>query len=317
MNKLPISLLIPTMNRPISLEETLKSFFEGDSIPSQLIVVDQSEVEEVAFKNKKVTELFKSKCEVKYIHQNIPSLTKARNKAFEYAKEEIVLCSDDDVMIYEDTLKNLYELMSNREIAMVGGINDREHKSKTNIGYFFGTKSFKNRKIGHVTNSMLGRLPDIFSEEVLTMWTMGFFFCIKKSLKERWKLKWDEKLPGYAYGEDLDFSYAYYKAAKNENLKCIYSSKIHVQHLASTEFRVPTRKHTFMYVLNRAYLCHKHNMGRKGEIAMAWCNFWRYIEKYIKKENPKDFREAILYYRQNKKLVDQGIFPYDEKEDKL
>ena len=310
MNNLPISLLIPTMNRPISLKRTLETFFRAEAIPAQLIVVDQSEDINIAFENKEIVESYKKICKVTYIYQEVASLTKARNNAFKYAEEEIVICSDDDVDVYKDTLINVFEMMSDKNVAMLGGINDKCRVSKTYIGYFLGTKSYKNRNIGHVTSSMLGRFPEKFSEKVPTMWAMGFFFCIRKSLKEKWGIEWDEKLPGYAYGEDLDFSYAYYKKAKEENLICLYSTKIHVNHLASAEYRLPSRKHTFMYVLNRAYLMNKHNMGIKGMIAMNWCNLWRFIERTIKKENAKDMKEAMNYYRKNKKLVNKGIFPY-------
>ena len=38
----PISVLIPTMNRPEALKRTIQSFLNGTAIPSQIIVVDQS-----------------------------------------------------------------------------------------------------------------------------------------------------------------------------------------------------------------------------------------------------------------------------------
>ena len=40
---LPISVLIPTMNRPDSLERTLKKYICAKYIPAQIVVVDQSE----------------------------------------------------------------------------------------------------------------------------------------------------------------------------------------------------------------------------------------------------------------------------------
>lgn len=310
MQSLPISLLIPTMNRPDALERTLRSYFKADAIPAQLVVVDQSKDRKVSSEIKKSVESYGKFCKVKYIYQPMPSLTKARNHAFQYAEEEIVVCSDDDVDVYKDTLLNLFSLMSDSKIAMVGGINDRSRCSKTWVGYFLGTKSYKNRNIGHVTNSMLGRFPEQFSENVPTMWTMGFFFCIKKSLKEKWNLEWDEKLPGYAYGEDLDFSYAYYKHAKLENLECIYSTKVHVNHLVSDEYRTPSKEQTFMYILNRAYLSNKHHMGIKGIVATKWCNFFRLCERIIKKQNASDMKEAMKYYRKNKRKVKAGVFPY-------
>lgn len=43
---LPISVIIPTMNRPESLDRTLKCIAEAADVPQQIVVVDQSQNEE-------------------------------------------------------------------------------------------------------------------------------------------------------------------------------------------------------------------------------------------------------------------------------
>lgn len=310
MKQLPISLLIPTMNRPDSLKRTLSTYFMGDSYPMQLIVVDQSQNINTANENKMVVKSFSDKCNVRYIYQAEPSLTKARNNAFQYATEEIVLCSDDDVDVYKNTLNNVYQIMSDDKIAMLGGINDNEQAASTNIGYLLGTKSYKNRNIGHVTLSVLGRFPNEIHGQVDTMWTMGFFFAIKKSLKDRWNIEWDENLTSYAYAEDLDFSYSYYKKAQQEGLRCIFSSDVHVKHMVTKEYRTPTKKQCYMYVLNREYIRNKHMKGFKSRLAIQWCDFWRLIERILTRKNPKDFALAMLYSQWNKEKVWKGQFPY-------
>lgn len=308
-NILPISILIPTMNRPKALERTLKCYLDAEYIPRQIVVVDQSE-KNLQEKIQQVVEKYASIAEIEYVYQEKASLTKARNNAFSYAKEEIIICSDDDIDVYADTIKKVYEFMKNKSIAMIAGIDDNMPQSFSKVGYFFGTKSFVNRNKGHVTYSMLGRFPNEVTEHTKTMWAMGFFFVIRKSLVKRWKIEWDENLLGYAYAEDLDFSYNYYKKAKLENLECIMSNTIHVKHLASQEFRTPSRKSTFMYVLNRAYLSYKHQMGWKSEIAMKWCNFWIYFERKMKKNCPQDMEDAMHYLKKHKKEIREGNFNY-------
>lgn len=310
MENLPISLVIPTMNRPKTLNDTLRHFFSGSKIPSELIVIDQSNNISFREKNKRIVEKYSSFCVTKYIYQKEPSLTKARNTGFHYVTEEVVLYSDDDVVVKEDTLFNLFTLMSDKKVAMIGGVDENSQSSRNWLGYILGTKSYIHRHIGYVTKSILGRFPDQFKERVPTMWTMGFFFCIRKSLKEEWNVQWDENLPGYAYAEDLDFSYSYYKKAKEKGLTCIFSNKITVLHNVSTEYRIPSRVHTFMYVLNRAYLCEKHHFGIRGTFAMCWCNFWIFIERLIKRQKPKDMLDAIKYYFMHSELVKNGKFPY-------
>lgn len=314
MEKLPISVLIPTMNRLQTLERTLQSYLNKKYIPSQIVVIDQSKDAEVSKEIKKLVIGFREKSEIIYEYQEIPSLTKARNRAIQFAKEEIIICSDDDIDVYEDTLKNIFELMRNSKLALIAGIDDNSAGSITNIGYLLGTKSFKNRKIGHVTWSMLGRYPDVIQGEINTQWAMGYFFVIRKSLMDKWKICWDEKLTGYAYAEDLDFSFGYYKNAKLENLKCVLNEKVRVRHLVSQEYRTPSKKSTYMYVINRAYLSSKHQMGEKSKIAMGWCDFWRVVERWVKKENQKDLIDAIRCKNKHYKEIKEGIFKCLEEE---
>ena len=289
---LPISVLIPTMNRPETLKRTLDTYMSAEYLPSQIVVVDQSNNENDSRRIRDIV----SACEeidAVYVYQATPSLTAARNNALHYAKEDILVGSDDDVDVYTDTIYRLYNVMKEKDVAMVAGLDDNSKRKNGWIGYFLGTRSFKKRKIGHVTPSVLGRFPDEVKGQVDTEWAMGFFFSVKKSLVQKWGIEWDENLTSYAYAEDLDFSFAYYKKAKAEGLRCIYDENVHVKHMASQEYRIPSKKSTYMYVLNRAYLSHKHHMGIKSKIAMSWCNFWRLIERMIKRQAPRDMMRSM------------------------
>lgn len=307
---LPISVLIPTMNRPDSLERTLKKYMCAKYIPAQIVVVDQSEEKEVADRNREVLKNVTNDIEWKYIYQEEPSLTKARNKAMKEAKNEVVICSDDDIDVYDDTLINIYYIMKDLNISMIAGLDDNMQLSTSKIGCFFGFKSFKNIHIGHVTSSMLGRFPDRIKDETDTMWAMGYFFVIRKSLVNKWRLQWDEKLLGYAYAEDLDFSYSYYKKAKQDNLRCIMSNKVRVLHLATQEYRTPTRKHMFMYVLNRYYLSNKHHMGLRSIISMKLTNNVMVLFQKFRGGNSNDLKDAIHYLKYHKEEIKQGKFNY-------
>lgn len=307
---LPITVLIPTMNRLQTLKRTLNIYLNSEWLPAQIVVVDQSTSEKTAVEIKRLVEEIRGRIETVYVYQTEPSLTKARNTAFSYAKHEVIVCSDDDIDIYSDTLKQIYDLMSDKQIAMIAGLDDNASGTTSKIGYLLGTKSFSKRNIGHVTWSMLGRFPNKITEQTDTMWAMGFFFVIRKSLADKWKLMWDEKLTGYAYAEDLDYTYGYYKRAKAEKLKCIMSDRVHVKHMVSGEYRTPTKKSAYMYVLNRAYLSYKHQMGWKSDIAIRWCNFWRFVEWKIKKQNAECLKEAMRYWEKHRFEIQKGKFPY-------
>lgn len=309
---LPVSVLIPTMNRFQTLERTLKSYTRAQWIPRQIVVVDQTQDEASALAIKNLVQSLSDEIKTVYLYQQTPSLPLARNSALRLATENTVICSDDDVDIYDDTIKHVWDIMQDNTVAMLAGLDDNMGASKTDIGYILGTKSFRNRKIGHVTASMLGRYPDKVSGQVDTQWAMGYFFAVRKSLLEKWNLGWDENLTGYAFSEDLDFGYGYYRKAAAEGLRCILDERVHVRHMVSQEYRIPSKKHTYGYVMNRAYLSAKHGMGWKSVIAMEWCDFWRLVERIVRRRNPKDLWDALQYKRRHRKEISQGILNYPQ-----
>ena len=314
MIKAPISVLIPTMNRPESLQKTIESYLHGDVLPSQIVIVDQSNDEDLKIKVQNIATSYNTTTTITYIWLNEPALTKARNMAIKVASEEILIVSDDDVLVNKDTLSNVVNTMRDEKISLIAGLShkhDKKTKKSSLVSYLVGAKSFCKRKKGHVTLSLLGRYPQIIKGHVETEYAMGYFFVIRKSLLDKWGINWDEKLTGYAYPEDLDFSYAYYKKSKIEGLKCILSEDIVVEHCVSTEYRTPSRKSAFMMVVNRLYLSYKHNMGLKSRLAMRWYNFWLYIKWKMNKQDAKDLKDAIIFARKYRKDIKNGILFYD------
>lgn len=310
MNKkvlLLITLGIPTLNRPDSLKNILESYFSYDYVPSQIIIVDQSNDKNIQEKNKKIVSSFNQYNNIFYYYQESPSSTMSRNKIIQETKNEILIFSDDDININKDTLSNVCDLMQNKKISMIAGLNELSSKAKGIIGYFIGTKSFINRKIGHVTATMLGRYPNEIEGEVDTQWAMGYFFVVRKSLVDKWNLQFDENLKGYAYNEDCDFTYSYYKYAKKENLRCVLSDKVVVKHLVSKEYRIPKKEHIYAYVVNRLYLSYKHNMGILSRLYMLWGNLIFLLLKIIRKQNAIYMFNAIIYSLKNRNKIKKGL----------
>ncbi len=309
---LPVTVVIPTMNRPESLERTIRHFAEGTDGPSQIVVVDQSQSADIREQNRNVMALFEGIIPLQnYVYQQIPSLTKARNLGLAHVSNEIVIFADDDIDVHNDTVRNVHAIMSDTNIAMIAGIDELTSRSDTNIGYLLGTKSYRKRKIGHVTKSMLGRYPDDITSRVETQWAQGYFFVVRKSLLDKWKIRWDENLTSYAYAEDLDFSFSYYKRAKQEGLRCVLDPLVTVKHLATLEYRIPGSKSIFMYIVNRAYLSNKHNMGFSGMIASGWCNFWRLVQAIITRRNAREYFRAMRASCKFRAQILKGKLDYD------
>lgn len=302
------TLIIPTLNRPETLQETLESYFSGSVIPDQIIIIDQTPDEILRANIRKILDKFSAKTKIDYFFQAEPSSSKARNLGIKNAENEIIIFSDDDVTVQKDTLKNVTEIMENDKIAMIAGINSRDEISRSKIGFLFGKKSYKNRYIGHVTKSMFGRFPDKkVVGNVETQWAMGFFFVVRKSLLEKNGILFDEKLRSYAYAEDLDFSYSYYNHVKSQGFACILNDKVTVEHRQSTEHRIPPKKYTMMYVINREYLSYKHFKGFLPRIATRWCNFGDFLIRLVKRQKPFDLLHAQIVCDKHQKELREGI----------
>ena len=140
---------------------------------------------------------------------------------------------------------------------------------------------------------------------------MGFFFVVRKSLLNKWDIKWDEKLISYAYAEDLDFSYSYYKQAKKENLKCIIDSRIKVKHNCSREWRVSSKKSTIMFIINREYLSYKHFNTISSRIRTKWANVGVLIERIIKRNKPVEFLKGMYYCDKYRSDIKKGVLHYE------
>ncbi len=301
-----ISLIIPTMNRAHTLARTLETYMQASVIPDQIVIVDQSENGETRASVREIAAQYAHRTEITYVYQETPSLTRARNRGIALAVHGILVFSDDDVEVYEDTLQKVRELLADESISMLAGLDDHGENTASRIGYVLGTRSFRHRRIGHVTASVLGRYPKEVRGQIETQWAMGYFFVVRKALLDTWGLRFDENLTSYGYAEDLDFTYGYYRHSIQNNLRCVLDESVHVRHRVSDEYRIPSRTSTYMYVINRAYIAHKHGMGTRAQIAMGWCNFWMTVMRIVKRENAADMLHAIRVARKNKAAVREG-----------
>lgn len=305
-NKVPLSVIIPTMNRPQALKRTINGLLSFSNIPDQIIVVDQSEDIKNQNLNREVLNLYSDTITTTYLYQKTPSITEARNLGLHSCNNDIVVFSDDDVDVNCDTLYEIYRLMSNKNIAMIAGIDENKAISKSKLGYIFGIKSYKKRKIGQVALSMHGSYPNEITGLVNTEWAMGYFFVVRKSFIDKWVIKWDETLTSYSYAEDLDFTYSYYKRAKKENLKCVLSDTVKVKHLVSKEWRVASYKSSLMYVINREYLSYKHFKSPLSRIATRWANLGEFFNRIIKRNHPMYIVKAQYFCDKYRSDIKKG-----------
>lgn len=303
----PVSVIIPTYNRAEAIKRTLDTIEKESSVfPEEIIVVDQSQDTITREEIRKCCEGFQG-VRVKYVFLETPSSTKARNIGIENATNDVLVFMDDDVDVNRESLHNIYDIMNRSNVAMLGAIDETLPTSNGLFGCLFAMKSFKNRNIGHVTKSLLGRYPQKVIGLVDTMWAMGFCFSVKKNNLTDWNLSFDEQLTGYAYAEDLDLTYRYYKCARRNKLKCVLSDMVKVKHLETKECRIPNKRNIMKYVINRKYLAFKYNEPWTTHVCMKWANVGLMVSRVMNHEPYRDICEANRRCNQLVELLKQGI----------
>lgn len=273
----PISVIIPTYNRPETLLATVKSYLSGSVVPAEILIVDQSEV---PFDLSVLGDT--RGCSVMVSSMTTPSLTRSRNTGARQATHDVLLFSDDDVLVDADSIRLLAESMYDPGVALAAGVDLPENAVHTEglkptgfikdlPGVLLGLKK-PWRKDGYIVRSnMRGRYPFPVERRVSTEWAMGYFFCVRRSLMQGWGIWFDESLRRYAYAEDLDFSYRYCEKAHKEGLKCVLEPSIYVNHLGSKEWRTPSEEAVSYFIGNRRYLSRKIFPGRWWyRFAMNW-----------------------------------------------
>ena len=305
-----VSIIIPTLNRASSLARTLGFISKSSILPDEVIIIDQSPIDTA----EKIKELCDSQTlKIKYIHVTEPSSSKSRNIGLELCKNDIAIFMDDDVDIGIDTIRNILILFRDNSISMVGGIDSGSPPKKLSLpSLIFFRSSFFKRYKGHVSMAGYGVFPQNPQEKTPTEWAMGFFFAIRKSLAQKWGLKFDENLKYYAYAEDLDFTYRYFLKSREENLKCIMSTAATVLHNISREYRLPSRQRTFIEICHRRYLMARHGNTILRQLIMLWSDIGAALMRAKRGEPTSDVFKAIAFAIKYRRDIKKGVFHYDK-----
>jgi GT2 family glycosyltransferase len=94
----PSSLIICSRGRPTLLRETIESILEGDDVPSEMVIVDQSTAPDERLRSWQAGR----GCEICYIWSTSTGLCRARNMGLNVAKHDLVAFTDDDMWVARD-----------------------------------------------------------------------------------------------------------------------------------------------------------------------------------------------------------------------
>jgi GT2 family glycosyltransferase len=105
----PSSLIICTRNRYKLLCDTIASILEADDVPSELIIVDQSDVAQLSLDGLPN----QRGCDVRYLWLQEVGSSHARNKGSQVAKHDILVFIDDDMWVDRQWYGNLIRPLVN------------------------------------------------------------------------------------------------------------------------------------------------------------------------------------------------------------
>ncbi len=116
-----LSVLVCTRNRAQSLAATLERFFaQRFSSDYELVIVDNASTDETQQVADRFLERFPA--HTRYLFESRPGLSRARNTAVKAAQGEIIVFTDDDVLVAENWLEEIdCEFSNDPDLFALGG----------------------------------------------------------------------------------------------------------------------------------------------------------------------------------------------------
>ncbi len=91
----PTSLIIPSRNRPRLLGELVAAILDGDEVPSEMVIVDDSDCP-----NEHLAHLATARdCEVRYLWTRSTGLSRANNTGVAAARHDLLIFAQDDILV--------------------------------------------------------------------------------------------------------------------------------------------------------------------------------------------------------------------------
>ena len=201
MNK--ISIVIPTLNRPVSLVLAVTSVLEQKHLPDELIIVDQSVDERSYIAVERLYKNFDVTPKLIYLHEpEVSGLPEAKKRGVEVAKGDIISFLEDDVVLHQQYLENSISVFkSNQKVMGCCGVISNIYSG---ILYEYLFKLF-HRGIFYDSRLNIGKNRDCQGVGMLlsSRYLSGGISCYRKEVFE--KVKFDT-VNDFFMLEDIDFS---------------------------------------------------------------------------------------------------------------
>jgi len=203
-----LSIVVCTKNRPKQLATCLESVETQTTLPVEVVIVDAGQQS-----SEDIVHTFSSRmrgtCRVKLL-PSVPGLPLQRNIGADATTGDIVLFLDDDVVLQPDYIEHLVDVYVQDDEKRIGGVGGalvcdpapEDSLVRRVLSRVFLLSTLKDGSLKRSGRPRHLFIPREYTDvEFLSGCNMSFRREVLKVFR------FDERLHGYALGEDLDFSY--------------------------------------------------------------------------------------------------------------
>jgi len=266
--------VIATRNRPDDLVRTVESLLDQTVLPAELCIVDASDETPARSQIEKLCGL--ARLTLDYHHPAPKGLTVQRNVGIDRTKGDPVFFIDDDVALAVDcheAILSEYDKWG-PELGGVRATPVRPARpSMATIAYrkLFGIGGWWPESSGVVRRGFYAEGVSESAGVRRIEYFNGWFMSFRREVFEH--ERFDEALSGYAYKEDIDFSYRV-----SRRYKLVQTPKARCDHLKSSASRMNSHQLQRMNLANQFYLHRKLMPQTPRNRAALW---WALVGLFI------------------------------------
>ncbi|VVB62211.1 Glycosyltransferase AglG [uncultured archaeon] len=307
---LQISIVIPTYHRMHDLNTCLDSILTQTTLPEEIIIVDDSDNNEIEqLIQRRLIEFKNIKIVLKYLrNERDKSLTISRNLGVKNAIGDIILFLDSDVILENKYIEEILKMHKKKPdaIGVQGYITNSCKFTRSNklLRRLFFQSNLEKEKC-RILTSVMSTYPYELNHIISCEWLSGANCSFRKEIFNNFMF--DEKIRRY---DDIDFSYRIFKKYPGSLLITPDAKLIHI---VSKAGRLPKKESTYLNEVNRLYYFYNNiNQTFINNIIFFWSSIGFIIFNY-KNINPKQFICAYLYALKHLNEIKKGDLDFLKK----